>query len=78
MELKWKPKDDKTSSDEEPPKKPEKPSPEEINLMRGIVINFDIQAKEWLRLLFVEHRDLFFRWIESQEKVKPEDLRAKM
>ena len=46
--------------------------------MRGIVINFDIQAKEWLRLLFVEHRDLFFRWMETQEKVKPEDLIAKM
>ena len=46
--------------------------------MRAIVINFDLLAKQWLRLLFVEKRDIFFRWMETQKKVKPEEIRAKM
>ena len=78
LELKWKPKDDITSSDEEAAKKPEKPTPEEVSKMRAIVINFDIESKEWIRLLFIENRDLFFKWMESQDKVKPEDLKSKL
>ena len=78
LELKWKPKDDLTSSDEEAAKKPEKPTPEEVSKMRAIVINFDIESREWLRLLFIENRDLLFKWMESQEKIKPEDLKSKL
>lgn len=46
--------------------------------MRAIVINFDIESREWLRLLFIENRDLLFKWMESQEKIKPEDLKSKL
>ena len=37
LELKWKPKTDLTSSDEEPPKKKEKPNDEELATLKSIV-----------------------------------------
>ena len=64
LELKWKPKTDATSSDEEPAK-PEKPTPEEVTKLRGIVINFDMEDWMWVNQLFVENRTIFLKWMNS-------------
>ena len=70
-ELKWKPKDDAVSSDEEPKKKdedkekeekPEKPTPEEISTLRALLCDFETEEKEWLTKMFVEKRDIVLRW----------------
>ena len=54
FELKWKPKTDATSSEEEPAKEVEKPTPEEINLLRAIVIDFSLTERQWFVKLFIE------------------------
>ena len=64
LELKWKPKHDATSSDEEPPK-PEKPTAEEVTKLRAIVINFDMEDWMWINQLFIENRTIFLKWINS-------------
>ena len=71
LELKWKPPEDATSSEEEPPKKP---SPDEINLLRSIVINFALSDRDWMQELFVSNRDIWLKWIGSQEKSKQEEV----
>ena len=86
FELKWKPQEDATSSDEEPPKKEEekqeqsdRPSHDEVNMLREIVINFDLPDREWLHLLLVQHRAAFLKWVSSQAKPEfAEDIKAKL
>ena len=74
LELKWKPKDDPESSDEEPPKKDEgKPTDEELATLKSIV-DGELPPPEWLKKLFVEHRKLYIRWQESQENKVDVDM----
>ena len=78
FELKWKPKTDDTSSDEEPAKKPERPTPEEVTTLRSIVIDFSLTERQWFVKLFIENRAIFFKCMETQTKIKPEDIKAKL
>ena len=65
FELKWKPKSDKTSSDEEPPKKDDKPTNEEIATLRSIVES-EMAPREWLAKLLIENRESLVKWIAAQ------------
>jgi len=67
LELKWKPKTDASSSDEEPPKKqPEKLTEEELALLRSVVSG-ELSGIDWLKKIFGEHRKLYLRWQTTQE-----------
>ena len=65
FELKWKPKEDASSSEEE---SPERPSDEELANLKAIVVDESLQPRDWLKRLFIEHRKSFFKWNGSQKK----------
>lgn len=77
-ELKWKPKDDPESSDEELKKEVEKPTQEEISMLRALLADFEKTEEEFLLSLFVEKRDIFRKWALNQAKTLVSDVNKRL